>query len=154
MAIYKLCSWHGCTKILNQGVQYCPYHMKIYKKQEHERYREYDIRRAKNENKAIAKQFYNSQAWQRIRPVVIADCLGMDILEFYRVGRIVAGERVHHIIELEEDWNNRLDINNLIYLTEKNHRIVHSQYDKGKKEREQMQRILFNLLNKFQAEYL
>ncbi|WP_455796641.1 hypothetical protein [Clostridium butyricum] len=153
MAIYKQCSWHGCTKIINEGDRYCQYHMKKYRQQEHERYKEYDLRRKKDENKSIAKQFYNSQAWQRIRDVVIYDCFGMDILEFYRVGRIVQGERVHHIKELEEDWNSRFDVNNLIYLTEKNHRIVHSQYDKGKKERKLIQRILFGLISRYNKEY-
>ncbi|EDT74819.1 hypothetical protein [Clostridium butyricum] len=154
MAIYKLCSWHGCTKILKQGDKYCNYHMKRYRKQEHERYREYDLRRKKEENKVAAKHFYDSKEFQRVKGPVIADCFGMDILEFYRTGRIVVADRVHHIITLEEDWNSRFDVNNLICLTEKNHRIVHVEYDKGKKERETMQKILFNLLNKFSEEYL
>lgn len=154
MAIYKQCSWHGCTKLIREDIKYCDYHSKKFSEQEKERYKEYSHRRKLDKEQKKYQDFYSSNEWKRLRDLIRLSCYGIDIVELYRTGRIVQGERVHHIIELEEDWNSRFDICNLIYLTEKNHRIIHSQYDKGKREKKQMQNILFSLLEKFNQEYL
>lgn len=153
MAILKQCSWHGCTKIVDYDVKYCKYHAHKFDKQEKERYKEYSARRRRDVEQRKYQQFYSSKEWERIRKDVISDYYGIDILEYYRTGRIVQGERVHHIVELGDEWNSRLDVNNLIYLTEKNHRRVHVEYDKGIKEKEKMQRVLFELLKKFNNEF-
>lgn len=153
MAILKQCSWHGCTKILNGDVKYCDYHANKYDKEQKERYKEYSNRRRRDAEQKKYQDFYSSKEWERVRQAVIADCYGIDILEFYRTGRIVNGERVHHIICLNDDFNCRLDVGNLIYLSEQNHRRVHAEYDKSDKDKEKMQKILFELLNKFDKEF-
>ena len=153
IAILKQCSWHGCTKIVNQDVMYCPYHADKWDKQNKERYKEYNNRRRQDKEQRKYQQFYSSKDWERVRQVIISSCYSMDILEYYRTGKIIVGERTHHIIEISDDWNSRLDIINLIYLTEQNHRRVHSEYDKGRKEKETMQKILFSVLEKFYNEY-
>lgn len=112
----------------------------------------YRNRRRHDEEQKKYQDFYSSKDWLRVRQVVISDCVGVDILEYYRTGRIVGGERVHHIVELSEDFNCRFDVSNLIYLTEQNHRRVHVEYDKGAKEKAKMQKVLFSLLEKFNKE--
>lgn len=154
MALMKLCSWHGCTKVIADGVLYCLYHQEKFEKQEKERFKEYDKRRKQDIFKKQCIDFYNSKQWESIRQTVIADCYGIDILEYYKTGKIVQGERVHHIVSLNEDWNSRLDLLNLIYLTEQNHRRVHAEYDKGNKEKKKMQEILFALLIKWNQEFV
>lgn len=153
MALKKLCSWRGCNKICNAQDKYCNYHQDKFNKQERERYKEYSKRRREDKEQKKYQDFYNSSDWKRIRDAVISICNGIDIIEYYRSGKVVQGERVHHIIELDEEWNCRLDINNLIYLTEQNHRKVHSEYDKGEKEKKQMQQVLFALLEKWNKEF-
>lgn len=153
IAILKQCSWHGCTKIVAEGIKYCDYHTKKYDKERKERYKEYSNRRRHDEEQKKYQDFYNSKDWERIRQVVIAECFCIDIVELYRTGRIVQGERMHHVVELSDDWNSRLDVFNLIYLTEQNHRRVHVEYIKSMKDREKMKKILFELLDRFNKEY-
>lgn len=153
MPILKQCSYHGCSKILEDGIKYCEYHERIMQEKERERFKEYQYKRRKDESMKNYIEFYSSKEWKQIRMIIIAAAFHIDILEFYRTGKIVKGETVHHIIETSEDWNSRLDINNLIYVTEKNHRRIHAEYNKGKKERKAMQTILFTLLDKFNKEY-
>lgn len=137
----------------NAEDKYCSYHQDKVNKQERERYKEYSKRRREDKEQKKYQDFYNSNDWKRIRDAEISICNGIDIIEYYRTGKVVQGERVHHIIELDEDWNCRLDINNLIYLTEQNHRRIHAEYNKGEREKKQMQQVLFALLEKWNKEF-
>lgn len=152
-ALKKKCSKTGCNKVVEHGVIYCDYHQRKWEQEEKERYREYQSIRRKDKEQKKYQDFYNDKSWKRIRDAVIADYYGIDILEYYRTGRIIQGGRVHHIIELSEDWNSRLDICNLIYLTEQNHRRVHEEYKKGIREKKQMQGVLFALIDKWFQEF-
>lgn len=51
---------------------------------------------------------------------------------------------VHHIVELKEDWNKRLDEDNLISLCESCHQIVHKEYRKinQKELKEKLKKII------------
>lgn len=154
MPILKLCSWNGCHKVLNENTTYCGRHQKKWEEKEKQRYKEYQAQRRKDIRQKKHQDFYNSSSWKRVSKSVIESFCYIDILEYYRTGNLVQGEAVHHIIELEEDWNSRFDIFNLIYLTEKNHRRVHVEYDKGKKEKDVMQKILFDLVQRFIKEFV
>lgn len=154
MALLKQCSHRGCRKLLRDNIKFCDYHQAKFELEEKERYKEYQDRRLRDKEKKKQQQFYNSDSWRRIRTAVISDYLGIDIYEYYTTGRIVPGETVHHIIELNEDWNCRLDINNLIYLTERNHRKIHAMYDRSNKDKKIMQDKLFKIINKFQSEFI
>ncbi|MCR6515815.1 hypothetical protein M4I33_13140 [Clostridium sp. LY3-2] len=149
--LLKLCSYHGCKKIVKDGVSYCEYHSKKYNLEQKKRYKEYKNRRMHNEEQKRFQSFYNSDAWRRLRDVAAKSTLCIDVIEYYKYNKIVQGERVHHIVELSDDYNMRLNIDNLIYLTEKNHRIVHREYNKGNKVK--MQELLLNLKLKFIEEY-
>lgn len=153
MALKKLCSWHGCNKVLDQGIKYCDKHQKKWEQIERDRFKEYQQRRRKDKEQKLYQDFYNSPQWRRTSNAVIKDYHYIDILEYYRTGKVVEGEAVHHIITLKDDWNSRFDTLNLIYLTEKNHRRVHDEYDKGDKEKKALQKILFDLIDKFNKEY-
>lgn len=153
MPIKKICSWRGCSKVLDEGVLYCDYHQKKWDKANKARNKEYDLRRYADKETKKRKGFYNSDDWIRISNLAISSCYGIDILEYYRTGIITQGRAVHHIIELTENWDCRLDVLNLIYLTEKNHRRVHAEYDKSIKGKKAMQNILFRLIDKFDEEF-
>lgn len=151
MAILKLCSWHGCTKIIKEDKKFCSYHDKKDSAEQRERYKEYKRRRSHNDEVKRFQSFYNSDAWRRIRELGIKDTLAIDVVDFYKFNRIRQGERVHHIIELNDDFGKALDRNNLIYLTEKNHRIVHREYINGNKAK--MQELLLDLKLRFMEEF-
>jgi hypothetical protein len=153
MPIHKLCSFRGCTKIIDNDVMYCEYHQAKWEQKEKERYKEYSKRRKINKEQKKYQDFYASDAWQRIRSIVINDCYGIDILEYYKTGKIIQGECIHHIDTIEDNWNSKLDFGNLIYLTERNHRQVHSKYNEGQREKKQIQRILYGLLDKWNEDY-
>lgn len=149
MALKKLCSRTGCHRVIEADKKYCIRHEHLDK----ERYKEYQQRRLQDELQKKYQEFYTSIPWKRLRKEIIATLLGMDILEYYTTGQIVPGERVHHIIELDEDWSSRLDSLNLIYLTEKNHRRVHAAYERSPKDKKAMQTKLFELLDRFYEEF-
>ncbi len=153
MALKKICSYRGCTKVLEDGVVYCSYHQEKWEKRQRERYKDYSKRRQADKEQKKYQDFYNSDDWKQERLAVITNCFGIDILEYYRTGKIVVGQTVHHISTLEDDWNSRLDFYNLIYLTEQNHRRVHAEYEKGQREKKQMQDILFSLLDRWNDEF-
>ncbi len=60
---------------------------------------------------------------------------------------------MHHIIELKEDWDKRLDIDNLIPLSDKVHKIVHRAYDRSTKDKKQIQELLRELKRKYEKEF-
>ncbi|MGG7058443.1 hypothetical protein ACQPUZ_09115 [Clostridium tertium] len=154
MALLKQCSHRGCRKILRDDVKFCDYHQAKFELEEKERYKEYQGRRLKDKEQKKYQQFYNSDNWKKVRDVVVNECLGIDIYEYYTTGRIVQGERVHHIIELNDDWSCRLDMRNLIYLTERNHRNIHVIYEKSNKDKRIMQDKLLKMINKFCKEFI
>ena len=151
MPILRQCSWSGCSRIVSDGTKRCKHHTRIHDKEEKERYKEYKRRKAHNEEYKRFKSFYDSSAWDRIRKVAILNTVAVDVIDYYKIGRLVQGERVHHIVELNEDADRRLDTNNLIYVTERNHRIIHREYNNGNKK--EMQLLLIDLKHKFMNEF-
>ena len=151
MAMFKQCSWSGCSRIVEDNVKYCEYHSIKHDKEEKERYKEYKRRRTHDKEQKRFDSFYNSEAWKRIRKIAILDTVAIDVIDYYRLGRIVQGERVHHIVELSEDFESRLHRGNLIYVTERNHRIIHNEYNKGNKDK--MQKLLLELKTRFMKEF-
>lgn len=153
MALLKQCSFRSCRKLVNYGVKFCEYHQVKYDKEQKERYKEYQFRRYKDNNKKKSQQFYSSVPWKNLREAIKKELFHIDILEYYRTGRIIEGEAVHHILEVEEDWESRLDISNLIYLTERNHKRVHEKYNESSKSKKKMQNILLGLLEQFYKDF-
>lgn len=68
-----------------------------------------------------------------------------DLYAFHVRHRIEAADMVHHIIEVEEDWSKRLDIDNLIPLSNQSHAIITALYNKDAETKAQTQRLLLRL---------
>ena len=152
MALMFKCSWVGCNKILElQG--YCPIHKAKVDKDSKQRYKVYKTIRLMDAEQKKYNVFYNSRDWLRIRDSVIANCYGIDIVEYYRTSKIVQGFTVHHIQTLDSCWDLRLNIDNLIYLTESNHQFIHREMNKGDREEKAIKRILIELKSKFIEEF-
>lgn len=91
-------------------------------------------------------RFYSSRQWQRIREEIIQIYCGLDIYSYFVLHKIEHGRTVHHIVELKDDWEKRLTKENLIYLTEQNHQVIHQRM---KQEKEAVIRQLNNLVQQW-----
>lgn len=145
----KLCSYPGCHKVVEAGVKYCDRH----KNTDREKYREYKRKRMENEEEARRQQFYNSKAWEGFRANQEAVQFGVDIFEYYTTGIVITAEQYHHIEEVTEAWHRRLDRDNVIGLSEANHRRIHKEYDRGYMAKKKMQRTLCDMLQRFRREF-
>lgn len=58
-------------------------------------------------------RFYHSSDWQRLRAAKLSEC-GYLCEECKAHGVTTIAEDVHHIVPIREDWDRRLDIDNLM----------------------------------------
>lgn len=68
-----------------------------------------------NKEERRIQQFYNSSAWRKKRLEIIERAKGMCEV-CWQLGLVREGKEVHHIVKLRDDWNLRLNNNNLILL--------------------------------------
>lgn len=153
MALKKLCSYHNCNKVVDIDTKYCEYHSKKVNEAEKQRHKIYQHNRLLNEEERKYQRFYNSSNWKLLKESVKKELYYIDIFELYKNNKIVQGDTVHHIITIKENYDMRLDKNNLIYLTESNHKLIHNKYNESKQEKEKIQKILLELLKLFKKEY-
>ena len=68
-----------------------------------------------------AAEFYVSKEWRAMRERIIEVYDNVDIYALYVENELLTCEPVHHIVELEDDWEQRLNPFNLIPLNHKTH---------------------------------
>lgn len=140
--LLKKCNYIGCNANILVTEKYC-YRHKGYDK---EKYIEYSKRRTDKREAS----FYNSKEWKELRDYIMHRQFGLDILEWSK-GNIVKAETYHHIIEVKDDWELRLNEDNIIGLSYQNHRNIHMIMNNGDKEKVQEQ--LKVILKNFYSEY-
>ena len=113
----KLCAYPLCGNLTDET--YCPLHKKAKAAQQVQRNRIYDATRDK---KLVA--FYNSKEWIVVRHMALVRdnylcqvCLESD--------RLTPATMVHHIIGIRDDWEKRLDIDNLVSVCDACHNKLH-----------------------------
>ncbi|QIB68607.1 HNH endonuclease [Aminipila butyrica] len=146
MALKKTCT---CGKLIDYSAPYCDECQARRKQEQAAKHRRYD----KHIRNKEAAAFYNSPQWKHVRAEVIRNYKGLDFYEYYINKQIVYADMVHHIVELSEDWERRLDPRNLIPLAQEgqgNHSMIHKLYLKDKIK---AQKLLFSLLNQWQLEF-
>ena len=119
--------WHicRCGAAIPQGISLCRSCTAIQTVQG-SRHMEYN--RTRRDKKAAA--FYVSADWRRTRAAALRLYDGMDMYAYYMQHRIVTADMVHHIVEIGEDWEKRLDMANLFPLSNSNHGIISALYDR------------------------
>lgn len=137
MPLMKFCNRTGCKEVVPLGVKYCKVHTIDKAAENRERHKEYDAH-CRNQK---AKAFYNSTAWKVMRTKVLARDNHIDIYLYVTKRQIVQADTVHHIIELLEDYSKRLDMDNLISVSEETHSMISKAY-KDDAKRKDMQRTL------------
>lgn len=143
MALKKLCK---CGKLINYNQKYCNQCSIKHKQERAEYHRHYD----KYIRDQEAADFYNSTEWETTREYTISKYKGLDLYAFFIEKEIVYADTAHHIEELRENWNRRLDITNLFPLSGGNHTKIHKMYEKDK---EGTQGLLFSLLERWEEQY-
>ena len=103
-----------------------------------QKYRQYKYDR-KDKKEQV---FYSSSEWIRIRNYVKSKQLNCCLFCWFKDNIFNDCDLVHHIIELKEDWNKRIDVNNLICLCSHHHKFIHDLYNKSEKDKEEMRRFL------------
>ena len=91
------------------------------------------------------KKFYGSTTWKKIVELVKARANGLDEYELAN-GIISIGNTVHHIFTVDErpDLKNAPD--NLIFVSSKTHNKIHAEYNKGVREKRELQEKLLAIV--------
>lgn len=138
--LLKLCK---CGKLIPQREKYC----KECNKTVNERHKEYNKYRRNKKHNA----FYFSTPWIKVRAKVLQDFNYIDIYQYYVNNKVVKAEMVHHIVELEEDWSKRLEVSNLIPLSNATHNMITNLY-KDERKRKELQKLFYELIDRYRKE--
>lgn len=114
--MYTTCLKLGCNELVKPPEKYCSKHKHIEIEKKKERNRHYD----KYSRNKLARSFYSSMEWKTVRRVVLVrdNYLCQECL---RQGKVTKANAVHHIEELLDVWDKRLDIDNLESICNKCH---------------------------------
>lgn len=137
-----ICKYPGCNQLINKGEGYCERHKKKATASKKEEYKFYDYNRKDSKE----WNFYKTSQWEYFRDDILDIYNHLDLYAYYVEHKIKCANTVHHIIEIKEDWDRRLDEENVFPLSEGTHRKIHNLY---KKDKEGTQRLLKDLINKF-----
>ena len=121
------CKKLGCINLTDNKNGYCDEHQKDYYQKMNERDRRYRARVGyRRRARTDIDKFYSSKQWQDLRAYVLArdNYLCQDCLKEHK---ITAARDVHHIEFLLNNWDKRLEDNNLIALCRECHRKRHSK---------------------------
>lgn len=97
-----------------------------------------------------AAEFYISRKWRALRPVIMSVYEYVDIYALYVLHELKTLEEsdpIHHIIELEEDWEQRLNPLNLIPLKHETHSAITALYKKSDASMRATQKQLRSLID-------
>ena len=95
--------------------------------------------------------FYVSAAWRNARLQALQRYDGLDLYALYVQKKITPADMVHHIVEIEDDWNLRLDPENLFPLSNTNHGVISALYKKDAATKRRTQDELRAILAKHRA---
>jgi|SRR5690625_146553 len=116
----KPCNEIGCNELTRDA--YCDAHKKASRK----RYRIYN----KNVRDKTIDNFYRSKEWRKLRLVALERDNHLCIW-CKDNGKLKQADVVHHIIEVEDDWDKRLTLDNLVSLCHRCHNRHHKSNPLG-----------------------
>lgn len=143
MTLKRLCP--KCNAIINAGEQYCNDCQKKIDAMRKQRHKEYKTKRTDDREQA----FYKSREWKALRQRLDVIYKGLCIYSYYEDHRIIPRNLYHHIVPVKEDWSKRLDIDNLIPVSNRAHQKIHKLYESGQKE--ETQRKLLEFIRRFRG---
>ncbi|MBA4509939.1 hypothetical protein H1057_18135 [Clostridium sporogenes] len=143
------CKKRGCIKLTRDITGYCEEHIHIAEEKQQQRNKQYDKHIRYNKDKKYTK-FYHSKEWKNLRKYILKLYNGIDIYSYYIEDKIVIANTVHHIEEIKDNWDKRLDVDNLFPLSDVTHNKIHSLYSKDKNG---TQRLLIEVLERFRKQF-
>lgn len=130
-----------CGKLIPQTMRMC----EECEKKQQSRHTVYNhMRRDKR-----AAEFYVSKEWRALRPVIMSIYGYIDIYALYVEQQLITlkeSDPIHHIIELEDDWEQRLNPLNLIPLSHNTHNTITALYKQSKATMMMTQKKLRSLI--------
>lgn len=130
-----------CGKLISQSLKMC----EECERRQQSRYVVYNHTRRDQR----AAEFYISKEWRALRPVIMSVYGYVDIYALYvqhELKILESSDPIHHIIELEEDWEQRLNPLNLIPLKHETHSIITALYKQSKASMKTTQKRLRSLI--------
>lgn len=142
MALKKQCRCGAKISIEDKCCNNC---ISFYEAKAKESYRLYDEKKRDKE----AHAFYLSTEWKTLREIILTRYGYIDLYIYYTKGIASKADTVHHIIEISESSDRKLDETNLFPLSRATHEKIHRMY---KKDKVATQIMLFNLLERWSKE--
>lgn len=143
------CKQRGCKALTRDSSGYCEDHIHIAEERKAERNKLYDKQIRHKRDKKYT-DFYHSDEWEFVRADLLSDYKEIDLYAYYIKNRIVKANTAHHIDELKDNWEKRLDKDNLFPISDINHRKIHSMYKNDKKG---TQELLIDILKKWNENF-
>lgn len=141
MGLKKQCR---CGTKIDVNMKCCHKCESFYTEKRKQSYRMYDEKRDKQ-----VHAFYLSSEWQKIREVILNRYGAIDLYLYYTQGIIETANTIHHIVEISEDANRKLDDKNLLPVTQRTHEKIHRMYQSNKKATQEM---LFSFIRRWNDE--
>jgi len=141
MLLKHICPHPGCHEIIPITQPYCDTH--------ESRHKQYD-QSVRLTTDGKLHEFYLSGEWDQIKPIINNKYHGLCLWSYYH-GMIVPYKAIHHIKPLRTSWSERLNIGNLIPLTQDAHAMVEAEYKHGNMIK--MQKELFELKDRWEKEF-
>lgn len=138
--ILKMCT--RCHTIIDRNKRMCDKCLEKAERIEKNRMKQYDRERANNKE----VKFYNSKEWKGTRFSVLDRDTYKCIVCYKKEKRIVKADAIHHIEEIKENWDRRVDKDNLICVCDTCHKNIHAAYNRDKQTKIKIQEQLFELL--------
>lgn len=130
-----------CGKLIPQSMKMC----EECERRQQSRYVVYNNTRRDQR----AAEFYLSREWRALRPVIMSVYEYVDIYALYVLHELKTLEEsdpIHHIVELEEDWEQRLNPLNLIPLKHETHSTITALYKQSNASMRETQERLRSLI--------
>jgi len=138
MMLLKSCR---CGKLIPQSIKMC----EECERRQQSRYVVYNNTRRDQR----AAEFYISKEWRALRPVIMSVYDHVDIYALYVLHELKTLEEsdpIHHIVEIEEDWEQRLNPLNLIPLKHETHSTITALYKQSNASMKATQKRLRSLI--------
>lgn len=120
----KPCRKMGCPNLAEYPNKYCKDHSAEEERDRADRNRFYDRYTRNDEDSKQFTDFYNSTRWKKARYMRLQIDNGLCQVCKGR-GLITIADTVHHIVEVKEDWEKRLEMENLVSLCKACHNEIH-----------------------------
>ena len=96
----------------------------------------------------VKNTFYHSLAWSKVSKLAKERANGLDEYALEYGQKLLRGNLTHHIFELDERPDLTLSMDNLIYVSNQTHSMIHAAYNRDEKSKIEMQNKLIAIRQK------